>query len=430
MAMTSARAWKPLLGGVSCERALEAARDIATALAPLASPRELAPSGGREAAASLAAGTAGLAVAFSHLAKAGVGPAGDEIAAAFLDSSLEAAAATEMGTGLYDGFPGIGWAASRVWSSPDDGAGDDALEEVDQEVLSVLAREPWDGPFELTSGLVGLGIYALERLPGKAAGAILARVVDHLAATAERDGKSLTWRTRPHLLPPVHRDEFPSGLYYLGVAHGVPGVIGLLAQACAAGVAQRTARPLLEGAVGWLLARRRQGGTAFPDWLGPDGRIEEQARTAWCWGDAGIAAVLSMASRCAGRSDWESEALAIALGATRRPREECRVVDGCLCHGAAGLAHMYNRIYQRTGRGELRDAATSWFEQTLAMRGDTGYGGFLAAMSRDAGGHPLLEEDPWVLFGSAGIALALTSAATAVEPAWDRMFLLSSAFER
>lgn len=421
--------WKPLLSGALRERARDAAREIADALARVSCFEEPGP---RAAGvqASLGGGAAGLAVAFSYLAAADVTPGAAERASAFLDSAIATVGSEVMPPDLCGGFAGVGWAASHLWSAQGEAVDDDRLSEVDGEVLSALTREPWDRHFDLLYGLVGLGVYALERLPRRAARSILARVVERLARMAESEGGLTAWRTPPHLLPPDERPAFPSGLYDLGVAHGIAGVVGLLAQACAAGVAVEKARPLLEGAVTWLLEQRIQGRPEFPYRVAPGGERSEATRSAWCYGDLGISAVLSLASRCAGQPAWQTEALSVASRSARIAPDDSGVVDASFCHGAAGVAHIFNRLYQRTGRGELREAATIWFERTLAMRGEEGIGGYTFARRESAGSPLRSTADASLVDGSTGVGLALAAAATAVEPTWDRFFLLSSVVER
>src|SRR5205814_7193584 len=100
-------------------------------------------------------------------------------------------------------------------------------------------------------------------------------------------------------------------------------------------------------------------------------------------------------------------------------------MDAGLCHGAAGLGHLFNRMYQATKDATLARAARFWFERTLAMRRPgRGIGGF-STLSGKADGTRYWENDPGLLTGSAGIALALLAATTSIEPAWDRMLLLS-----
>ena len=240
----------------------------------------------------------------------------------------------------------------------------------------------------------------------------------------------LTWHTRPELLPTPQRKQCPDGYDNLGLAHGVPGVIAILAASSAAGIRKSIARRLLDGAVAWLLRQKLEGspGARFPAWVA-EGQKNLGCRSAWCYGDPGVSGALFVAARCVGDRDWEREALAVARGAARRPPEQAGVVDAGLCHGAAGLAHVFNRMFQATGDATLRRAARYWFARTLAMRRPgRGVGGFLAQEEDKKG------KKSWVgapgLFGAGGIALALLSAATSIEPDWDRMLLVSARVPR
>ena len=101
------------------------------------------------------------------------------------------------------------------------------------------------------------------------------------------------------------------------------------------------------------------------------------------------------------------------------------VRDACLCHGAAGLAHLFNRMYQATGDDVLRQAALQWYRHVLAQRRPgAGVGGFLGWGGASAGG-PAWSPDPTLLTGAAGIGLALLAAACTDEPRWDEFLLVS-----
>src|SRR5262249_1772121 len=106
--------------------------------------------------------------------------------------------------------------------------------------------------------------------------------------------------------------------------------------------------------------------------------------------------------------------------------ERSGILDAAFCHGSCGLAHIYNRLYQATGDEELAKVARFWYQRTLELRRPgSGIGGYLAAVNGVSGTEWI--EDPRVLTGAAGIALALLAAPCALDPAWDRMFLLSLA---
>src|SRR5262249_19886010 len=141
---------------------------------------------------------------------------------------------------------------------------------------------------------------------------ILARVVARLGELAEPCGSGLTWRTPRALLAPQERGQYPEGNYNLGVAHGVPGVIALLAELQALGVEPAIVPTLLRRAVDWLLGQKLPPGASsiFPYSVarGVEPRIPG---TAWCYGDLGISLALLSAARRAGEPLWEREALAI-----------------------------------------------------------------------------------------------------------------------
>jgi hypothetical protein len=298
--------------------------------------------------------------------------------------------------------------------------------EVESTLLEGLARygELW--PAELIGGLAGFGLYLLERLPRESARQGAGQVVAQLAANAREEDGAVAWFTSPHGVPLLQREMFPVGYYNLGVSHGIPGVLGFLAAAHRLGVAAGEARRLATGAVRWLLDHRLPEGTGsiFPGYAGL-GIEPAPTRHAWCYGDPGVAATLLLAARSFGREDWEREALACARLAAGRREEVTGVDDAGLCHGTAGLAQVFHRLFRATGDETLREAALFWLGRTLEMRQPgLGPGGFGVA-DFDAAGQRIWTPAPGFLTGSAGIGLALLAAITPVEPEWDRLMLLS-----
>jgi lantibiotic modifying enzyme len=412
--------WQPLLDGVWKERALEAVGAIADRLCALP-----ALDSGPAGRASLAEGYPGLAVLFGYLAQARPGQGHEATAGRFLGEAITAASQAPLQASLYTGLASVGWAAEHLRQQFPHLVAEAITEEVDEALREQLDSPRWSGDYDLILGLVGLGVYALERLPARAGAGVLERVIEHLAETAECRPEGATWWTNPAWLPPETRERLPRGYYNLGLAHGVPGVIALLGAACAAGVGVATARPLLEEAVRWLLAQQGPDGAGFGGWLEPEGPRPGPTRLAWCYGDPGVAAALLLAARCVGEPAWEREALAVALRSMARPPDQTGVRDAGLCHGAAGLGHLFNRLYQATGEPRLAEAARFWFRQTLELRHpDRGIAGF-AALTKEREGEERWVDEPGLLTGVAGIALALLAACTPVEPAWDRVLLVS-----
>ncbi len=373
----------------------------------------------------LASGTAGLALFFSYFCAARTeGEAADRALEA-LEQSVAALGEGDQLPALYGGFSGVGWTVEHLTRHFFEGDGD-LCSELDEALCTALSAPGPPLKYELLNGLAGFGIYLLERPSRPGVTEALGRILERLDETSEESQAGLTWPTLPEWVPFAQREWMPEGGYNLGVAHGVPGVVGFLAAAWREGVADPRVERLAEGAVRWILAQRQPAGgrSVFPTWLIP-GQEPTPARTAWCYGDLGIAAVLMSAARSFHRLDWEEEALSLARLAATRPADAFKVLDAGLCHGAAGIAHLFNRFYQATGDLQIRAAALAWYRHALDLRCTTeGIGGFLSYVR--TGPEPgTWESDPGFLAGAAGIGLALLGAVSDVEPAWDRVMLVA-----
>jgi hypothetical protein len=416
------RSWRPILDGDLRERADRTLTEIAEALDRLAGgddPGELAPG-------SLGSGAPGLAVFFAYLDRVRPGCGHAERAERLLDIAFDAAAARPLDMTLFAGFPGVAWASEHLAGDADE----DANQEIDAALIELLSRSPWRGDHDLILGLAGLAVYALERLRHPSARRCLELILDRLDETAERQGGRATWKTAPWLLPQTIRQAFPDGYYNVGVAHGVPGVVAILARMSAAGIGGGRAHRLYREAAAWVLECRLDGGAGqarFPYHVGP-GISAQPGRFAWCYGDPGVAAALLAAARAAGDPGLEESALEVARRAAAEPSTRRDVVDAAICHGAAGVGHLFNRIHQTTGDEAFAGAARRWFARALDMRlPGEGVAGFASWTGSERDG--TRSADPGLCNGAAGIGLALLGAVSAVEPAWDRM-LLASASER
>lgn len=366
------RGWEPLLGSAEADRALEIVRDIASELGALPPPSER----GLE-------GAVGQAVFLAHAEAAGVVDGGrTEVV---LESALEKLSETALPLGLWSGYSGIRWALSHL------GAGNEVVAHLDEGIAAALAIAPWAGPRDVYYGLAGIALtYAGD---GSAtASRIIECVVGHLdVARGEGEGEN--------------------GGGELGVAHGEAGVIGALAR-CAStgtGAGAASARRLLQRLLERLPPRRADVAPAPPQPAG--------ARLGWCRGELSISLALLAAARALDDPAREADAVAAALDTTA-PLDD-PALDACLCHGAAGIAHLYNRLYQATGRSAFADRARAWLRRTMSMqRPGTGIGGF--EMRRREGSRVWWEADPSLLIGSAGVGLALLASATTQDPDWDR----------
>lgn len=412
--------WKPVLDGPRAEAAWKVVWDVSAALAGV---EDWSEHGG-----SLSGGAAGAAIFFGYLAKT----TGDEKALAMCRHLQDVAgrilAEQPTGSGLFSGFPGIGWAASHLRDllEPDS---EDPASEIDDAIRLMLNRSGWKESYDLVVGLVGHGVYGLERLETGGGREILATVIRHLDRLAVPKPEGLAWFTPVGQIPPWQRKFATEGYWNLGLAHGIPGVLALMGCAIKAGVEGTTATRLLEGGMAWVLARKNPDGCE--GWFGnclPEGKewTAQGSRVAWCYGDLGLATALLMASRDAGRSDWEAEALKIARDAAARPREIRGIRDAGLCHGTAGNALIFLRLYCATGEACFLDVALDHLDWTLEFQDSTKpYGGFPLPPRLGDDRQSDMYYTPSLLDGGAGVALMLLAFLTDQAPDWDRQLLIS-----
>jgi hypothetical protein len=408
--MSPSPAWHPVLDGAARLRALELVRSVSEALRAGAL---------RSANPSLDEGLPSAALLSAYLARAELGSGEPE---ALLEAAAARAADVPLDASFFRGFTGLAWALAHL-----DTADADGLEEADEdlEALAAGALAPGHG-LDLVSGLAGVGVYALERLPHPRARALLARVAVRLTGAAQHAPRGLGWWTPAEHLPPAKRELFPRGAWDLGLAHGAAGMLAVLAGAHRAGVLTPAghdvlmgARTFLEAQCGALVAHRA------PAYLTPDGPVAA-GRPAWCYGTPGVALGLFWCARALDDAEGEARALVLARAAAREAREvEARIEEPGLCHGTAGLAHFFNRLYQASGDAALGEAARYWLQRTLDLHQvGQGVGGF-RARGRQPDGRLGWIDEPGLVVGATGVALVLLAGACAVEPGWDRALLFS-----
>jgi hypothetical protein len=219
------------------------------------------------------------------------------------------------------------------------------------------------------------------------------------------------------------------------VAHGYPGVLAAL-------LALRARRVRGDGAPGpelddvlaagaaWLSARLVEGGDGGPYWpyrvlLGADGDARTRAHLrphdGWCYGTPGVARVLWSAGAALGEPAHRRTAVAALEAACDRARRE--VTPGAppsptLCHGRAGLYVITASL--APAAPELAPAADALLDGLLAAYDEQAPLGY-----RDVENAGTVTDNPGLLSGAPGVALALLSAA---EPAPDGGIRWSDAF--
>ncbi|MDH6630054.1 hypothetical protein M2271_007904 [Streptomyces sp. LBL] len=301
---------------------------------------------------------------------------------------------------------------------------DAAHRRIDAGLLPALAE------FDTIRGLTGYGAYLLRRNPGAAA---LRAVLDYcvrLTQPITHDGATVPgwWtETGPSGRPD---DRFPGGHANNGMAHGIGGVLGLLALAARHGTFVDGHDEALGRILAWLDRWQEDTGRgpAWPYWVIRDelcsGRLTGSAlqRPSWCYGTAGLARAQQLAALALGDTRRQVDAENALVAALSDPAQLKATTDNGLCHGVAGLTHIASRAAddaRPSTVGQLRATIPALLAVVHPRGTDPAHAA--KELVRDA------ERCPGLLDGAAGIALALLAPSTAVPPryAWDACLLIA-----
>ncbi|MBV7529429.1 lanthionine synthetase LanC family protein [Chitinophaga sp. sic0106] len=143
----------------------------------------------------------------------------------------------------------------------------------------------------------------------------------------------------------------------------------------------------------------------------------------WCYGDIIVSIGLYHAAQLLKDDNLLHEAEGLALAAARRNTPRSALVhDACLCHGGAGLAHMYKKWYRFTGNEIFNASYHLWMDKTLELSNHPdGIGGF-----KKYNGGPFVQM-PGILDGAAGMGLVLMDYLQGEQEDndWDRVLFLA-----
>jgi hypothetical protein len=288
----------------------------------------------------------------------------------------------------------------------------DFIARVDQMLLDDVGD---DGqPYELLTGLVGTGIYALERLPDRAAVELLEAILERLEASYVEFDDGVAWITPPERLSPALRTA-TDVVVDLGMAHGVAGIVVLLSGCVRHGIAPARSAALLRDAAGWLAQRELPAPAPirFPAWFAPC-RPAVAQRMAWCYGDLGVTIALGEAAAALADAGLDTAVRRLAGGIADCGADRAGVELLTLCHGGAGMLHGLSRLQRWLPPAVATAARWRWGEWVSARAATT--------VGTDAG-------DPaaalGLLEGGVGVALALHGLLSGEEPAWDRALGMS-----
>ena len=296
---------------------------------------------------------------------------------------------------------------------------DELLGELDDYLYEVMIYEIKNGNYDFLHGAVGIGFYFFKRKKSDKSKKYLNDLIEEFDKISIKDEDGIRW------LSVLDREKKIEG-YNLSLSHGLASIIVFLSKLYKENIAIEKVTELLNGSVKYLLDQQQdisQNISYFPSWVCKE-EPSTYSRIAWCYGDLGIGNALWLAGENTRNEKWKKKAVEVLLhSTTRKEDKDTGVVDAGLCHGTAGIAHIYNRMFNYTGEIKFKEAALFWVEKTLKMaKYDDGFAGYKVWRSEKHGG---LQNEPGFLEGISGIGLMLISSISEIKPQWDECLFLS-----
>ncbi len=210
----------------------------------------------------------------------------------------------------------------------------------------------------------------------------------------------------------------------LGLSHGITGILKFCIDCYNKGVCKQQSQTFALNIIDYLIGntlsdRTKSYFASINDSKSPS---QQASRLGWCYGDLGIAYILFKAGTTFNDENVKNFALDVLYHSTeRRQYEQTQVTDAGICHGSSGIAHIYNRLWDKTKDAVFAEACRYWIKRTIeySMYPD-GIAGFKAYSNV----RYMYENNVGLLEGATGVGLVLLSYLTKNFD-WDYCIMLN-----
>ena len=281
------------------------------------------------------------------------------------------------------------------------------LDQFDQYIARCALHDTALNYLDYLHGAIGSAVYLLSRLRNNFIRNKETQIIDFIDSYKVVQTNTYTW-------------EYKIGnKYNISLSHGMSGTCVYLAKAYYHGIHKQKIKDILSKSIQFLLEQEIKTPqlSLFPTFCTSYG--DQVSRLGWCYGDIGVALAIWHYAIVVGDKSLRKKAIEIFLfSSNRRDLKANAIIDGSICHGTAGLALIFRRMYLYTNIEEFKECSEYWLEQTLLIAkykdGIIGYKFNMNDLSID------------LLNGISGIGLVLLSfLSDDRSQSWDECLLLS-----
>jgi lantibiotic modifying enzyme len=294
------------------------------------------------------------------------------------------------------------------------------LESYDKKIAKEIVGFTRERNYDLFFGLLGIGVYFLERHRYIDKSTYLKKIASSLIGISELIDGDIAWI---YYTEGKH-DVISKSAICLGFVHGIPSIITFLTLIKDL-LPKQFYHKFIGSAINFLVGTYKNGKGHY----GFSQKIDSitlkrdfKSRLAYCYGDLGVAYSLYRVAKVIDNKQLQHFSLFVAHKMTSMEINNSGVIDSSICHGSAGNSFIFNKFFQNTNDQEFLTASQYWTKVTLNFYKQDGLTGFNFPdpLKKNKISYP----NPGLLQGYSGIGLVLLSSISDVPPSWGRALLL------
>lgn len=326
---------------------------------------------------------------------------------------------------ICSGISGFGWLCEhlrklRMLKEEDV----EFLDDIDGFLYSKMIFDIKNGNYDYLHGALGVGAYFLSRFKKNKSPEFLKILLEELEKTGiPCESDAIKWMSKLNV-------EGKKG-YNISLSHGMSSIAAFLVCLHQLKFETEKVEKLLVQTITYILHQMTYNENSisyFPSYSKESNSRDHYSRLGWCYGDLGISYTLWRAALVLDNKEWEIIALRVLYHNCKRFDLQMNgVKDAGLCHGSAGISHIFWSLYQNTRIPEFRRASDYWLNITIQMfKNANGLAGFKVWRTEELGGTIFSD---FLLDGFSGIGLTFLSRMGRYILSWDECIMLNYEIE-
>ncbi len=218
-------------------------------------------------------------------------------------------------------------------------------------------------------GAAGTIHYFTQRLPDPTIEEYLKNLITTLCSKAVKENNGIWLKNNIKDTPQM------AGIN-LSLSHGLSGFLILLINAYKAGIQLACVKDVVTQGIDFILSYQqdidipKNKWTFFPSTITTTDHSEffVSPRLAWCYGDFGPVLLLYKAASIIDNAGWIDKAdLFGTFTIMRNDAVSTASTESMFCHGASGIAQVYNTLYNLSGITRYKETQKYWLNQVIEL---------------------------------------------------------------